>query len=103
MSRLKASIRAVLDEVRSRPSVYERLLYWSYGPKFRRWCKYYPCTELANRTLLKLKTNYILIFDEFSSYLHEYRNYADLTMAYQRTFAPLCRARDWVHVALTAT
>jgi O-methyltransferase len=224
MSHLKASIRTLLDGVRSRPAVHERLLYWSYGPEFRQWCKSYSCTELANRTLMydhliecaglegpidylefgvsrgdsmrwwvennkdpestfvgfdsfegipeswatwpkgsfsadgqtpaiadprcsfvkglfhdtlprwlaghkfsrrtlvhldadlysstvvvlgqllpKLKTDDILIFDEFSSYLHEYRAYADLTAAYQRKFSPLCRARGWVHVALTAT
>jgi hypothetical protein len=53
--------------------------------------------------LPKTKKDDILIFDEFSSYLDEYRAFAEMTTAYRREFVPLCRALDWCHTALIAT
>jgi O-methyltransferase len=83
---------------------------WLAGREFSRRTLVHLDADLYSSTLVvlsqllpKLKTNDILIFDEFSSYLDEYRAFADTTMAYQRNFIPLCRAGDWTHVCMIAT
>jgi hypothetical protein len=224
MTRLTDAIRDRLDRFRSRPAVHERLLYWVYGPEFRRWCRSRSCevftkrlnlyqylleleglhgpidylefgvfkgtsyrwwaennrhaessfvgfdsfeglpegwsgwakgafstggqlpeisdrrcsfvkglfqdtlprwltgrdfsrrtvinldADLYSSTLLvltqllpKLRNDDILILDEFSSYLHEYRAFSDATAAYPKGFVPVARTDNWGVVAMKAT
>lgn len=43
------SVRNLLDRVRIRPSVHERILHWAYGPEFRQWCRSHPCESSPGR------------------------------------------------------
>jgi O-methyltransferase len=88
----------------------DTLAGWLVGREFSCRTLVHLDADLYSSTLMvlaqllpKLKKNDLLIFDEFSSYLDEYRAFADITMAYQRNFIPLCHACDWTHVAMTAT
>jgi hypothetical protein len=64
----------------------------------------YSSTLMVLTQLLpKLKTDDILIFDEFGSYLHEYRAFSDATTAYQKRFVPVARTHHWGVVALKTT
>jgi O-methyltransferase len=221
MNNLKSKIRDVLDQIRTRPKINERIQYWAYGPEFRDWCRAHPCESVPDRyalyqwlldhegldgpvdyiefgvskgdsirwwvdnnthpdstfvgfdsfegipeawgswpkgsftaagnipvitdarcTFVKgffdstvpkwlgahqferrtvlhldadlytstlfvltqflatLKTDSILIFDEFGDPLHEYRAYQDAMAAYRRTSAPVVRNENWTHVAI---
>jgi O-methyltransferase len=221
MSDLKSKIRDVLDRIRTRPKINERIRYWAYSPEFRYWCRAHPCESVPDRyalyqwllnneglnspvdyiefgvskgdsirwwvennrhqgstfvgfdtfegipeawgpwpkgsftaggnipaiadarcTFIKgffdstvptwlgahqferrtvlhldadiysstllvltqflatLKTDSILIFDEFGDPLHEYRAYQDATAAYRRASAPVVRSENWSHVAI---
>ena len=221
MNRLRTTIRDLLDRFRIRPAVHGRLMYWTYGPEFRRWCRSNPCEILAERTdlyrfllehegldgpidyiefgvsqgssmrwwvennrhpdsafvgfdsfeglpegwdvwpkgafstqgripeifdsrcsfvkglfqdtlpgwladrefarrtvihldadlytstlmvltqlLHRLKYNDIVVFDEFDSYLHEYRAFIDAATAYRRDFVALCRNGQWARIAM---
>ena len=51
----------------------------------------------------KLKERDVMIFDDFRSYLHEYRAFCDAMGAYRRGFEALCRTEDWARIALRVT
>jgi hypothetical protein len=63
---------------------------------------YSSALVVLTQLLPKIKKNDIVIFDEFSDYLHEFRAFIDATTAYYREFAALCRMADWSCVALIA-
>lgn len=46
---VKGLVKTVLDQVRGRPKINERIRYWSYGPEFRAWCKANPCALVPER------------------------------------------------------
>jgi hypothetical protein len=47
-----------------------------------------------------LKPGSVVIFDEFHSYMHEFRGFQEALAAYHREFQALGRTNDWMHVAL---
>jgi O-methyltransferase len=49
---LKTKIRDVLDVVRTKPKVNERIRYWAHSPEFRYWCKSNPCEAVTDRETL---------------------------------------------------
>jgi O-methyltransferase len=49
---IKGSIQAVLDQVRVKPKINERIKYWAYGPEFRLWRKANPCALVPDRVAL---------------------------------------------------
>jgi O-methyltransferase len=83
---------------------------WLAGREFSRRVVAHLDADLYSSTLLvltqllpKLKKDDILIFDQFQSYLHEFRAFFDSTRAYQRAFVPIGRTADWVQVSLKST
>ena len=52
MNYLKAQIRDVLDRIRIKPSINERIRYWAYSPEFRHWCQSHECESVADRSEL---------------------------------------------------
>ena len=88
----------------------DTLAGWLSDREFPRRAVVHLDADLYSSTLVvlaqllpKIKSNDILIFDEFCSYLHEYRAFAEMTKAYGREFVPLCRTAEWFQVALKAT
>jgi O-methyltransferase len=64
----------------------------------------YTSTLMVLTQLLpKLKQDDILIFDQFASYLDEYRAFIDATQAYGRSFVPIGRTGEFGRVAMKAT
>jgi hypothetical protein len=49
---IKALVRAVLDNVRIKPKINERIKYWAYGPQFRHWRESNPCPSVPDRCAL---------------------------------------------------
>ena len=46
---LLVPLRGVLDRIRVRPSVRQRLGYWALGPEFRQWCQTHSCEAVEGR------------------------------------------------------
>jgi O-methyltransferase len=46
------TIKNILDQVRIKPKINERIKYWAYGPEFRRWCKVNACESVPDRYAL---------------------------------------------------
>ena len=49
MKNLRVSIRHLLDRLRVRPTVHDRLAHWVHGPEFRRWCRSHSCNCVQER------------------------------------------------------
>ena len=80
---------------------------WVNGRSFAQRIVLHLDADLYSSTLFvlihllpKLKKEDIIIFDEFSSILTEYRAFLDALAAYPREFEALGRSADWVNVAL---
>jgi O-methyltransferase len=87
----------------------ETLPEWLSGREFTRRTILHLDADLYTSTMMvltqflpKLRSDAILIFDEFDDPLHEYRAFVDATAAYRREFMPVCRSESWTHVALKA-
>lgn len=87
----------------------ETLPEWLSGREFTRRTILHLDADLYTSTMMvltqllpKLRSDAILIFDEFDDPLHEYRAFVNATAAYRREFMPVCRSESWTHVALKA-
>jgi O-methyltransferase len=70
---------------------------WLAGREFTRRTVAHFDADLYTSTLVvltqilpKLKPDDVILFDQFSSYFHEYRAFIDATTAYHRQFDPIC-------------
>ena len=64
----------------------------------------YTSTLLALTQLLpKVKAGSVIIFNEFSDYLHECRAWFDAAAAHRLSFVPLCHTPGWGQVAFQLT
>ena len=86
---------------------HQTLPAWLAGRDFSRQTVVHLDADLYSSTLAvltqllpKLKKSDIVMFDDFHSYLHEFRAFADATSAYSRRFQALGRAQGWTKVAL---
>lgn len=87
----------------------ETLPGWLAGRGFSRRIVLHMDADLYNSTLVvlsqligKFKPGDLLIFDNFRSYLDEYRAFREVIGAYYREFRTLGRAEGWSKVALRA-
>jgi O-methyltransferase len=91
----------------------ETLPGWIAGRAFHNRIVLHLDADLYNSTLLALihllphvKPGDILVFDEFSNYMHEYRAFLDAKSVYPRNFTALCNfdrnGEPWAGVALRA-
>jgi O-methyltransferase len=49
---IKGALKGILDQVRIKPKINERIKYWAYGPEFHHWCKANPCALVPDRQAL---------------------------------------------------
>jgi O-methyltransferase len=79
---------------------------WLQGRDFSKRIILHLDADLYSSTLLvltqlfpKLKKDDVLIFDEFDSYMHEYRALIDAISAYRRVVKALCHTKNWSQAA----
>jgi O-methyltransferase len=89
---------------------HESVPSWLTHREFTRRAVVHLDADLYTSTLMvltqlspKLKQDYILILDQFASYLDEYRAFIDDTQAYGRSFVPIGRTGDFGRVTMKAT